>query len=88
VARNRSCAGRKSKHPKDHAGSSASAIPRARRREAVARIEDEKLKEERCRCHLPTPELAGKSENQQIGFGTDVVFGSIAESRISPDPGG
>jgi hypothetical protein len=34
------------------------------------------MKKLRRKCHLPSPELAGKSEKQLGGFGAGVIFGS------------
>jgi hypothetical protein len=42
---------------------------------AVA-IQDEQMQKQRRKCHLPSPELAGKSEKPHTGFGAGVIFGS------------
>jgi hypothetical protein len=52
------------------------------RSETVVRTLDEQTQKQRRKCHLPSPELAGKSEKQWGGFGAGVIFGSDAESRI------
>jgi hypothetical protein len=52
---------------------------------AVA-IQNEQMQKQRRKCHLPAPELAGKSEKLPAGFGAGVIFESDpcsdAESRI------
>jgi len=44
--------------------------------ELAVTIPDEQMQKQRRKCHLPSPELAGKSEKQRAGFGAGVIFGS------------
>jgi hypothetical protein len=52
------------------------------RSETVVGTLDEQTQKQRRKCHLPSRELAGKSEKQWGGFGAGVSFGSDAGRGI------